>query len=96
MRVYATLACLALSATSVAAHTFDTLAVSDMRRAFAPDFIDILIDNTVSGRRANCGVYNAQGGLVATGTGYTSDLVTKITARYTGRDEHKAVCVLTK
>ena len=91
MRAIVALAFAVMASPSLA---YTELNVAKMQRGLSPNFIDLLINGTSQGRRLMCGVYNAQGKLVATGEGYTSNMATKITVYYTGRDEATARCAL--
>ena len=86
---------LTLLTSPVAAHDFKTLEVDSFHRIGDGPFIEILINNTVSGRRVVCGVYNILGKLVAADQRHTDNLVTKVLVMYEGRDESSVACAFT-
>ena len=77
---------------SAMAHDFDTLQIAKFSRIGDGPYLEILINDTASGERFVCAVYNADGELVASEKGYTDALATKILIHHEAQDEAEATC----
>lgn len=74
------------------AHEFDSLEIASFSRS-SDRYLEILLQDTVAGRRIICAAYNDSGELIASDTQITDNLATSVLIRYSGNDAATARCV---